>query len=192
MMIFISRVLTKIKSTRPGITAATVSGAAAIAIIARVGYILYNGDRDIEGDFMGFRWLSSFLYSFGIEIAFITVGMVINYSTNFMTKDAVNPFRFFGWAIQGVGFFFMFWIFIDASIFGDNVEIAFSICFAIVAVFVQTKLRKFFTNHISSLKRIIRRLNNTIILETPNHVKDVEVYYDEVMWPVLNEVADEL
>lgn len=109
-----------------------------------------------------------------------------------MTKDAVNPFRFFGWAIQGVGFFFMFWIFIDASIFGDNVEIAFSICFAIVAVFVQTKLRKFFTNHISSLKRIIRRLNNTIILETPNHVKDVEVYYDEVMWPVLNEVADEL
>lgn len=166
--------------------------AAALAVVARVCYILYNGDRDLEGDFMGFRWMSSFLYSFGVEVAFITVGMVINYSTNFMEDSAARIFRHFGWTVQAVGFYFIFWIFIDESTFTDNVEIAFSVCFAITAIYIQSIIRKFVVGYVRKLKRIIRKLNDVIVLKIPSHVNDIEVYYDEVMWPTLKEIADEI
>lgn len=186
---YTSRARTK---TRLILPAVTVSIASTLAILARVCYILYNGDRDIEGDFLGFRWLSSFLYSFGVEVAFVVVGMVINYSTRFMWKDARRPFRLFGWLIQAVGFYFIFWIFIDGSAFTDNVEMAFSACFAISAILLEMTLAKFFKDQIDRLRSIIRRLNDVIILEVPDHVRDIEVYQEEIMWPVLKEVSDEI
>lgn len=152
--------------TRWTLLGVTVSSAAGLVILARFMYIPYNGGNDLEGNFMGFKWLSSFLYSFGIELAFVLTGVVINFSTNFMEVTAGKVFRAFGWAVQFVGFFFLGWIFIDDSIFTESVEIAFSAGFAIGSVYLIILFSRFYRGRYSRLVQIIRGLFSFIYTET--------------------------
>ncbi len=182
---FIRQIKTKL--TLPGVT---VSVIIALAIICRFAYVLYNGDSDVKGDFVGFTYLSSFLYSFGIELAFILVGIGVNYSTSFMTKSAVKPFKFFGWSIQCVGFYFLFWIFLDESIFTEKVEMIFSGIFSFLAVGIQVVLSRFFKNDVSKLKSQIKYIFDRMVLDAPKHVKDEEKWHDDIVEPTLDKLNE--
>lgn len=181
--------LTKIRLTHQGVT---VSILAALVILSRVAYILYNGGNDLKGDFMGFKWLSSFLYSFGVEVSTVLVGITINYSTNFMEEKAKQTFKIFGWSVQMIGFYFMFWIFLDDSVFTEEVEMFFSACFAAVAIIIQVLLGLFFKSEFSKLKGKIRTVMNLLVVQAVNKnlIKDIEVYSEEIINPAINKLSE--
>lgn len=176
--------------TRLTLQGVMVSVIIALSILCRFAYVIYNGDNDVKGDFFGFSWLSSFLYSFGIELAFILVGIGINYSTAFMERSAIRPFKFFGWCVQGVGFYFLFWIFLDDSIFTETVEMLFSGVFSFLAVWIQIIISKFFANHFSLLKSKIRFVMDRVVLDAPHYVKDEDKWNDDIIEPTLDKLNE--
>ena len=76
--------------------ATTISIIAFIALAARFMYIFYNGDSDLKGDFSGFKWLSIFLYSVGVELSMVGMGALMWISTQFHSRNSMSKKLFRG------------------------------------------------------------------------------------------------
>ncbi|WP_291866537.1 hypothetical protein [Maribacter sp.] len=118
-------------------------------------YIFYMGN-DLKGDFFGFKWLSIFLYNFGVEISMIGMGALLWISTRFHSKNGFSKklFRLIAGSQMAVGFFFTSWIFTSAAYFSKSYEIIFAILIAFFATIISTTMLLFITREIRNIKEL--------------------------------------
>ena len=130
------------KTKRNARAAITISIIAFIALAARFMYVFYMGDSNLEGDFSGFKWLSTFLFNFGVEVSMVGMGALMWISTKFHARYSMSKklFRVIGVSWMSVGFFFMAWIFTSAAYFTKFYEIVFAGVIAITATIISVLL----------------------------------------------------
>ena len=136
--------------------AITISIIAFIALAARFMDVFYMGDSDLKGDFLGFKWLSAFLYSFGVELSMVGMGALMWISTQFHSRKSMSKklFRVIGVSWMSVGFFFMAWIFTSATVFTKLYEVLFAAIIAIVATVISVLLIMFISKELANVKEL--------------------------------------
>ena len=117
-------------------------------------YVFYMGDSDLKGDFSGFKWLSAFLYSFGVELSMVGMGALMWISTQFHSRNSMSKklFRVIGVSWMSVGFFFMAWIFTSATVFTKLYEVIFAAIIATVATIISVILIMFISKELTNAK----------------------------------------
>ena len=117
-------------------------------------YVFYMGDSDLKGDFSGFKWLSVFLYSVGVELSMIGMGVLMWISTRFHSRNSMSKklFRAIGVSWMSVGFFFMAWIFTSAAVFTKFYEVIFAAIIAIAATIISVLLIMFISKELTNVK----------------------------------------
>jgi len=164
-------------------------------IISRFMHVFFLNDSDIKGDFFGFEWLSIFLWNFGIECFTISTGLLLWYSTIFHKQETKILFRFISCLIIAVGFFFMFWIFLDNEKFNETIEIVGSLLLSITATTLMIFFMKFLAKElitIDELKSKIRFVMNKMIVESVknNHVGNKKRWQEEIVEPTLDKLNE--
>jgi hypothetical protein len=161
-------------------------------VLARFGYI-YFLENDIQGSYLGYRWLSTFLYMVGIEVAFIALGILMYYSTNFMMEAYRKAYKNVSILVIITGCFFLFWAvythILDYSLY---TEIVFGLATSFMFVSLFLALSKAAKTYVQKLKEAIKILIDALARKAPQQVKDIEVYDAEVLWPTLDKVTDEI
>ena len=151
----------------------------------------YLADNDVQGDFFDWAWLSSFLYTAGVEVSFLMFAFELGYASTFMPERPQRAFRFLSYCIAFVGFFFVSWIFLDENKHNFTDEIIISFVSAILSIGVVVVLTRFVKSEISIQRNVIQLLNQAIITIIPSRVKNLDVNdYEEVMWDVLKKQSD--
>ena len=142
------------RTKRNARVATTISIIAFIALAARFMYVMYLGDSDLKGDFSGFKWLSIFLYNFGVEVSMVGMGALMWISTNFHSRNSMSKklFRAIGVSWMSVGFFFMAWIFTSAAVFTKFYEVIFAAIIAIAATIISVLLIMFISKELTNVK----------------------------------------
>ena len=117
-------------------------------------YVFYMGDSDLKGDFSGFRWLSAFLYTIGVELSMVGMGALMWISTKFHSRNSMSKklFKAIGVSWMSVGFFFMAWIFTSAAVFTKFYEVLFATIIAIVATIIAVILIMFISKELTNIK----------------------------------------
>jgi len=116
-------------------------------------YVFYMGDSDLKGDFSGFKWLSIFLYNFGVELSMVGMGVLMFISTKFHSRKSMSKklFKVIGLSWMGVGFFFMAWIFTSATVFTKFFEILFAAIIAVAATTTSALLIMFISRELTNV-----------------------------------------
>lgn len=119
-------------------------------------YVLYMGDSDLKGDFSGFKWLSIFLYNFGVELSMVGMGVLMWISTHFHSRKSMSKkiFRIIGISWISVGFFFMAWIFTSDTVFTKFYEVVFAGIIAIAATIISVLLIMFISRELTNVKEL--------------------------------------
>jgi hypothetical protein len=114
------------------------------------------GDSDLKGDFSGFKWLSAFLYNFGMELSMVGMGALMWISTQFHSRKSMSKklFRVIGVSWMGVGFFFMAWIFTSASVFTKFYEVLFAAIIALAATAISVVLIMYISAELTKVKEL--------------------------------------
>ena len=157
-------------------------------------YIFYNGDSDLKGDFSGFKWLSIFLYSVGVELSMVGMGALMWISTQFHSRKSMSKrlFRVIGVSWMSVGFFFMAWIFTSATVFTKSYEVIFAAIIAIVATVISVLLIMFISKELANVKDLKSSFFD-FILEFRLHYKKLLVnalHRNEEYKATYNEILD--
>jgi len=173
---------------------ATISIIAFLTLAARFMYVFYI-DSDVEGDFSGFRWLSTFLYSFGIEVAIVGMGALMWISTQFHSRHSMSKklFRAIGVSWMSMGFFFMAWIFTSATVFTKVYEVIFAAIIAAVATIISVLLIMFISKELTNVKDLKNSFFD-FILEFRLHYKKLLVnalHRNEEYKAAYNEILDD-
>lgn len=115
-------------------------------------YVFYMNDSDLEGDFSGFKWLSTFLFNFGVELSMVGMGALMWISTQFHSRKSMSKkiFRVIGVSWMSVGFFFMAWIFTSAAVFTKFYEVIFAAIIATVATVISVILIMFISRELTN------------------------------------------
>ncbi|PCE64940.1 hypothetical protein [Sediminicola luteus] len=163
---------TKAKASVP-VAAVMVSIIAFVTLAARFVYVFYNGDSDLEGDFFGFKWLSIFLYNFGVEVTTVGLGALFWVSTMYHPKGSHSRFLFRGVSVgvMAVGFFFMGWIFTDTLYFSQVLEVFMAIIISINATFFSVMLLNYLTRDIRNIKELKVRWLSFLVEIRNEHYK---------------------
>jgi hypothetical protein len=163
--------------------------------VGRFIYVPFINEWDIkfEGGLFGFKWLSTFLSRIGNEIAWFSVGLFIQYLTNFFA--ATNPdikkyTKYVANIILATALYFMAWIFYDNFNFHLHTEMFFSAVTSIMTMYITYKLVLPNLTYIDSLLVKIRYLVDVIILKAPDHVNDKMVWDYEVVEPTLDKLNE--
>ncbi len=171
-----------------------ISITAVFIVISRFAYIFYIGDNDVEGDFLDFQQLSTFLYTCGVEVSYLSFAFILAYATRFMEKNAKKPFLFLSYVISFVGFYFISWILLDEGVYNTKEELL--ICFLasigiIITIYILSKFIKENYNSTAKLKSKIRFVMNKMIVESVenNHVVNKERWENEIVNFTLNKVG---
>ncbi len=192
-MKFISKVLTKIRTSRSG-EAATVSIAAFLIFIARFASVPFQGDWDRryeEGEkLLGFTWLSTALSRIGNELAWVFLGLVLLYATSFMEHRAKKYFRNLAALILIVAAYYLSWAFYNGNQFDWKVEAGFAAATAGMGYIICWALFRFWKSYVEKLKGFIRLLTNRLIVDAPTYVKDVKVWDAEIVEPTLDRLNE--
>lgn len=161
-------------------------------VIARFAYI-YFLDNDIKGSYLGYRWLSTFIYAIGIELAFIFTGALMHYSTNFMVEEVRKAFKNISYLVMTTGGFFLFWaIYTHILDYNKYTEMLIGLATAIMFVSLFVALSGAAKSYVEKLREGIRILVNAFARKVPPHVKNIDVYEEEVLWPTLDKLTDEV
>lgn len=175
----------------------TISLLAAFIVVSRFLYVPFLGDNDIKGDFLEYKWLSSFLYSVGVEFSYLSFALILHYATNFMENSAARYFNRLACVISFVGFFFTSWILFESDKTNPLKEMFFSFIVAAVAIWVIWFVSKFirsttyiYVGLISSLKSKIRYVVDKMVIDAPSHVKDQSLWEEEIVEPTLDKLNE--
>jgi len=166
-----------------------------IFIVARFAYLPYVDEgRDIAGNFFGFQWISAFLYALGVELAMFCLGLIMLISTNFMLDGAKAYFRSISVVIISISLYFVCWVFYGELAMSLALEVVLCILTSLMLTFALTRLigyiKAFHVRH----KAIISDMLDDLIESAPRYMseKDVERYDEEVVYPRIKKVSDEL
>lgn len=180
--------------TRPGHRAetATVSIIAALIVILRFAYIPFAGQNDIEGDFLDYPWLSSFLYSAGVELSFLSFSLILAYATRFMNPGAKGPFMFLAYSIAFVAMFFISWVILPETYFTLTQEITISLISSVCSLIAAYGLGGLVSSHLAKLMGKVRYLMNLLLVESVETglVSDIEKWDNQITDKALEKVNE--
>ncbi|MGX1930434.1 hypothetical protein [Flagellimonas sp. 2504JD4-2] len=142
------------------------------AVAGKLLYLGFIGDNDLEGNFISFRWLSAFLYSFGTELSFLSFGSLMWISTVFHPKKSQSKklFRFVAVLMLLLAFFFLSWIFTDKPYWTDSIEIAFAMLISIPTTIVFVMFLMFISREITGIKELRNMIANFLVEIRNTHV----------------------
>lgn len=181
--------LKRIRLAHRGVTG-TVSIFALLIILFRFCYIPYSGNNDIEGDFLDYPWLSSFLYSAGVELSFLSFSLILAYSTRFMEEGAKKPFMFLAYCIAFVALFFTSWVILPEKFFTLHQEVFISLVCSTLAIISTYHLSSFFLSYTDYLKDKIRFLMRLIIFDSSDMAKDRDKHTKNVVEAAINKLSE--
>ncbi len=167
-----------------------------VIILSRFIYIFFLGENDVKGDFFGFEWLSFFLWDFGSQCFTIFTGLLLWYSTIFHTENKFKKvFRLSSYLIILIGFFYVFWIFLDNEKFNETFEVVGSLSLSFLATFSIVFLMKFLNKElmtITELKSKIRFVMHKMIVESVKnkHIINKERWKEEIVDPTLDKLDE--
>lgn len=146
--------------------------------------------NDLEGDWFGYGWASSFLWSLGNELTPIIISLFLWHLASHLPYSIQKSVKNISAILLTIGLFFTSWIFYSGN-FTKITEILFSACTAIFIAYISVKFLNSTNNYIEFLKEKIRNLVDVIILEAPEHVKDIKVWDLEIVEPTLDMLDEE-
>jgi hypothetical protein len=175
--------------------AVTISILAFLGVLGKFAYIFFLKERDIDIDFFGYSKMSRFLWAFGNQVFDVAVGLLFWISSNFHPRKSYSKklFRWVSVLFSSIGFYFMFWIFLDTEYFNDTVEVAGAVVFAIFATGVFTLLLVFLTREITNLQELKNSFFDFII-EFRLHYKKLLInalHRNEEYKATYNEILDD-
>ena len=164
--------------------------------ISRFTYIIVDKYYDRQGDFLGFKWLSTAFWNTGVELFTINIGLLMYYSTFFM-EQAVRPlFRMVSFLVVAIGCFFMSWILFDDTGITNSLELVFAGVSGLLTGHIAISMYRYMIKYMEGLKFSIRELIHVMVTIVPTYfgieVNDIEVndYEEVVVWPTLKNVRD--
>ena len=183
----------RIKPLHP--QAVTISIITLIGVLGKFSYIFFLKEGDIEIDFFGYSKMSHFLWAFGNQVFDVAVGLLFWVSSNFHPRKSFSKKLFRGVSVlfSAIGFYFMFWIFLDSDYFNETVELVGAIVFAIFATGVFTLLLVFLTREITNLQELKSSFFDFII-EFRLHYKKLLInalHRNEEYKATYNEILDD-
>ena len=185
--------LTRISKNARVVTIMVVSNIILIGI-SRFTYIIVDKYFDRQGDFLGFKWLSTAFWNTGVELFTINIGLLMYYGTFFMDKSVRPMFRGVSFLVVAIGCFFMSWILFDDTGITNSLEIIFSAVTGLFTAHIAISMYKYMIRYMDGLKFSIRELISVIVSVVPTYIgineKEIEVYEEEVVWPTLKKVSD--
>tara|TARA_A100001391_G_scaffold163480_1_gene123000 strand:- start:286 stop:894 length:609 start_codon:yes stop_codon:yes gene_type:complete len=152
-------------------------------------FYLYN---DKEGIF-GYAYMSSFMYSLSLPLMALSFGLILKILSKHISLDLIKPISSVSNLIIFIGFFFLIYTFLSIQDFSlityYGVLVTVSIFLTIIAHF----LHKAAITTEERLKKIISKLFDFIILETPRkHVsEEKQIEYVISYEKIINEIGDE-
>ncbi len=164
-------------------------------VTIRFIYIFFIGEKDVEGNFFGFTWLSVFIYTFGAEVSYLFFALILAYATRFMEENAKKPFIFLSYVISFVGLFFISWIFLEAKEYSTKKELIISFIASTTIIFVVYYMSRFINNNqetVEKLKSKIRFVMNKMIVESVKnkHIINKERWKEEIVDPTLDKLDE--
>lgn len=185
--------LRRTRTNRNALAATTVTINIILIGLSRFTYIIVDKFFDSEGNYLGFKWLSTAFWNTGIEIFTINIGFLIYYGTLFMEKSVVSMFRRVAFFLVATGCFFLSWILFDDTGITNTLEIYFSIATGVFSATIAMNMYKFILAYTKGLKFSIKELIHVIVSGVPSKYLDqkmVDVYEEEVVWPTLKKIND--
>jgi hypothetical protein len=161
--------------------------------LSRFTYILVDKYFDREGDFLGFKWLSTAFWNTGVELFTINIGLFMYYGTFFMEQSVRPMFRMVSFVLVAIGCFFMSWILFDDTGITNSLELVFSAATGLFSAHIAISMYRYLVRYMDGLKFSIKELIKVMVTVMPTYIGDkseIEVYEEEVVWPTLNKVND--
>ncbi|MEM0518842.1 hypothetical protein VZD85_10790 [Aequorivita sp. MCCC 1A16923] len=161
-----------------------------IAILSPFLHIFYVFD-DREGIF-GFAYMSSFMYSLSLPLMAICSGLLLKFMSKRIPELRVF-LKLIGNSFLFVGFFFMIYTFVPISDFSTSVYFTALAILSVLLTFAAHYLHKAIITTEQRLKKIISKLFDFIILETPRKHVSEEKQIDYVISyeKIINEIGEE-
>ncbi len=162
-----------------------------IAVLSPFLHVLYlTGDK--EGVF-GFTYMSSFLFSISLPIMAICSGLLLKFARNIVMDEFQKTFGLIANTFLLVGFFFLIYTFLPINDLSIYAYYGILLVLATVLTIIASHIHKTIIATEERLKKIISRLFDFIILETPRKHVSEEKQIDYVISyeKIINEIGDE-
>jgi len=152
-------------------------------------FYLYN---DKEGIF-GYAYMSSFLYSLSLPVMALSFGLILKFLSKYISVDFIKPISYISNLIIFLGFFFLTYTFLSIQDFSLYTYYGVLITVSIFLTFIAHFLHRAAITTEQRLKKIISKLFDFIILETPRKHVSEEKQIDYVISyeKIINEIGDE-
>ncbi|WGF92492.1 hypothetical protein [Aequorivita marisscotiae] len=162
-----------------------------VAVLSPFLHVLYL-TGDTEGIF-GFAYMSSFMFSISLPLMAISSGLILKFTKTIVIDEFKVIFGYIANTFLLVGFFFLIYTFApmyDLSIYAYYVVL---LILSLALTFIASKIHKAIITTEQRLKRIISKLFDFIILETPRKHVSEEKQIDYVISyeKIINEIGEE-
>lgn len=146
--------------------------------------------NDKEGIF-GFTYMSSFMYSLSLPVMSICSGLLIKY-VGAKLADLKTYFKYISNSFLFIGIFFLVYTFVPMFDFSASVYFVSLATLSIVLTIASHYLHKAVITTEERLKKIISKLFDFIILETPRKHVSEEKHIDYVISyeKIINEIGE--
>ncbi len=163
----------------------------AVAFISPFLHMFYLNE-DKEGIF-GYAYMSSFLYSLSLPLVAISIGLILKYLSKHVSAHLFYSVKYISYALVFLGFFFLSYTFLSIQDFSPGIYYlaltGISLALSIIAIYLNDAL----ISTEKQMKKIISKLFDFIILETPRKHVSEERQIDYVISyeKVINEIGEE-
>ena len=149
-------------------------------------------NEDKEGIF-GYAYMSSFLFSISLPIMAISAGLLMKFAAGYINHELSRPFQYISHAFLFIGFFFGIYILLPIRDYSISTYYISLLLMAVLLTVISHYLHKAVLTTEERLKKIISKLFDFIILETPRKHVSEEKQIDYVISyeKVINEIGDE-
>ncbi|CAM3487503.1 hypothetical protein [Aequorivita lipolytica] len=163
---------------------------AVLAVISPFLHVLYLID-DKEGIF-GFSYMSSFMYSLSLPTMALCSGLLLKYVGTLLPHFNLY-FKYISYSFLFVGIFFMVYTFVPMFDFSTSIYFTGLLVVSVILTVASHYLHKAVLTTEERLKKIISKLFDFIILETPRKHVSEEKQIDYVISyeKIINEIGDE-
>lgn len=164
---------------------------AVVAVLTPFLHVFYLFN-DKEGVF-GFAYMSSFMFSLSLPMMALCSGLLLKFVGEQLDTHLKKSFKFISNSFLFVGCFFLIYTLVPMTDFSAYVYFTLLIVLSIAMTFLANYLHKAFISTELRLKKIISKLFDFIILETPRKHVSEEKQIDYVISyeKIINEIGEE-
>lgn len=162
-----------------------------VAVVSPFLHLIYL-INDKEGLF-GYAYMSSFLFSLSLPMMAISSGLLLKFASTRITDHFKKPINYISNTIIFVGFFFFIYTFMPMNDFSISTYYLSLAGLSIILTAIAHYLHQSALTTEQRLKKIISKLFDFIILETPRKHVSEEKQIDYVISyeKIINEIGEE-